>query len=101
MESLFNKLRFTADILASDHSTTLLSSVACGFEELSGRALELAQLHSSEVQVRFTVRPDVSINSSCYVVFEGTTYAVDYLRDPGKMNPDASRGEVPRGALTE
>lgn len=101
MESLFNKLRFTADVLASDHSTTLLSSVAAGFEELTGRALELARFHSSEVQVRFTVRPDVSITSSCYVVFEGGTYAVDYLMDPGKASPDINKGEVPRGALAE
>jgi hypothetical protein len=101
MDSLFNKLRYTADVLASDHSTVLLASIAAGFEELSGRDLEQAQLHSSEVQVRFTVRPDVSISAACYVAFEGATYAVDYLRDPGKSSPSTDRGEVPRGALTE
>lgn len=101
MDSLFNKLRYTADVLASDHSTVVLASAAVGFEELSGKDLELAQLHSSEVQVRFTVRPDVGITSSGYLAFEGSTYAIDYLMDPGKAAPNMSKGEVPRGTLTE
>lgn len=101
MQSIFNKLRYTADILAADHSTVLLASVAAGFEELSGRALELAQLHSSECTVRFTVRWDASIESNCFVQFEGAIYPVDGVRDPGKMTPDPKRGEVQRGILLE
>lgn len=98
MKSLFNKLRFTADILAADHSTTVLAQVAAGFEELSGRALELAQLHSSECSVRFTVRWDVTITSNCYVQFEGGLYPIDYIRDPG--NVDQQDG-LTRGILME
>jgi hypothetical protein len=101
MDSLFNKLRYTADILAADNSTVILAGVAVGFEELSGRSLELAQLHSSECTVRFTARWDATILSNCYLVFEGATYPVDTVRDPGVASPDRTKGQVPRGTLLE
>ncbi len=101
MDSLFNKLRYTADILAADHSTVVLAGVAAGFEELSGRSLELAQLHSSECTARFTVRWDANISANCYVNFEGVLYPVDSVRDPGVAKPDRTKGQVPRGTLLE
>lgn len=101
MNSIFNKLVSSADILAADATTVLLPGVAAGFEELSGRALELAQLHNSETTVRVTVCWNVAIVSSCYVRFEGVPYPVDYVRDPGVPNPDVKLGQVRRGMLLE
>lgn len=101
MKSLFNKMRSSADILAADAVTTVLSGIAAGQEELSGRALELAQLHSSVCNVRFTVRYSALITATCIVKFNGAFYPIDYVRDPGQPAPDTKNGEIGQGQVME
>jgi len=101
MTSLFNKLRYTVDILGADATTVVLSGVAAGFEELGGRELKDAQSINSETQVLVTVRWDATITASCFVRFEGALYPILYKRDPGKPNPVTAKGEVSRGMLLE
>lgn len=101
MKHMFNKLTDSGDILAADASTTVLSNIAVGFEELSGRALELAQLHNTLTNVRVTVRWSAVIPEAGYVYFEGKLYPIDWIRDPGVTSPDVRNGEVRRGLLLE
>lgn len=99
MDSLFNKMRYAGNILAGDATTVVLSDVAMGIEELDGRELKDAQNLNNRTNVRFTVRHNVLIASSCFVQFEGALYPVDYVRDPGVPKPKP--GEVRRHTLME
>jgi SPP1 family predicted phage head-tail adaptor len=78
-----NTLRYKMDYLDASQ-TPVLSGIAANAEDLSGRKLELAQLISAETTHRFTVRYDAQITSDGHISFDGSVFAIDYLRDPGE-----------------
>lgn len=78
-----SELKFSADILGPD-SSLRISGIRVGVEDLTGRRLEQAQLIASETSHQILVHTgDVTtLDPSCYMVVDGTTYVVDYLIDP-------------------
>jgi len=83
MQPLINKMQYRVDVIAADGITVLYSGVPSGVEDLSGKRLEQAQLINNETThlVSMVFRPNVS--ESCYILYGGRLFAVDYLLDPG------------------
>lgn len=84
-----NQLEYQGNILGPDGSTVLVSGVACGVEDLSGRRLEQAQLIAAETSHMILMRTGDAalLTDAGYISVEGTLYVVDYRQDPRNPRP--------------
>jgi SPP1 family predicted phage head-tail adaptor len=78
-----SELKYRIDVLAADGATVKVANQWAGIIDLSGRRLEQAQLVSSETTHQITIRHNVAVDSSCFILSDGVRYIVDYLLDPG------------------
>ena len=84
-----NEMRYQAAILDTDGATVLVYDVGCNVEDLSGRRLEQAQLSAPETSHMILMRAGDAglLTDDGYILCDGTTYVVDYQKDPRVPRP--------------